>query len=402
MNANTELLRSAKMKDEFLANMSHELRTPLNSILGISESLQDGVYGILNDNQKNSLSIIEDSGRHLLELINDILDLSKIEAGKLQLEYTSAAISTICTSSISFIKQMALKKKQNISLNIDKRADYMIADIRRIKQVLVNLLTNAVKFTPIEKDVGLKVEVNDRGDKIFFIVWDKGIGIPNDEIKQIFLPFTQLDSSLSRKHAGTGLGLSLVSRIIEMHGGEIFVESIVGEGSTFKIELPWKRNPSFNNDKAPDVKKKKTVTSRNTNTLGNENIKRKINKKRLILIADDNESNTKIIEDYFKALKFNVLISGNGLDAVEKANINQPDLIIMDMQMPIMDGYEAINQLKKTRKTRNIPIIAFTAFAMDGDEAKCLKAGANDYIVKPVKLNFLYERVKKLLTKEKK
>jgi signal transduction histidine kinase len=214
---NDELAKAVRLKDEFLANMSHELRTPLNAILGLSEALLEGVYQPLNDRQSKALHNIEESGRHLLILINDILDLAKIDAGKMELEISSVVVDIFCQTCLRFINQAAYKKQLKISSTIDSQVDQIQADERRLKQILVNLLSNAVKFTPEAGAIGLEVSGDPTRQCVQFIVWDTGIGIAKEDIERLFRPFLQLDSGLSRKHSGTGLGLALVYRMVELH-----------------------------------------------------------------------------------------------------------------------------------------------------------------------------------------
>ena len=235
--ANAELAWAARLKDEFLANMSHELRTPLNAILGMSEVLQMETYGRLNDKQLGSLKHIEEGGRHLLSLINDILDLSKIEAGQLELNLDTIPVEDVCQASLRFVQQQALKKQVKLVSEIDPQVKTLEVDERRLKQILVNLLTNAVKFTPSGGRVGL--EVNRDADKsaVCFTVWDTGVGISEEDLQKLFQPFVQLDSSLAKEHEGTGLGLHLVQNIIERHKGRMRFQSVYGQGSTFGFEF---------------------------------------------------------------------------------------------------------------------------------------------------------------------
>jgi signal transduction histidine kinase/CBS domain-containing protein len=235
---NEQLARATRSKDEFLSNMSHELRTPLNAILGISEGLLDEGFAPLTDKQKKALRTIEKSGKHLLELINDILDLAKIEAGKLELSFTSVAIANLCDSSMGFIKRQASKKNITLNTKILNGAERSFMDERRMRQVLINLLSNAVKFTPDGGDVTLEVSVNEEDRKVIFCVRDTGIGIASEDKHKLFKTFVQIDSSLSRRHDGTGLGLALVQRIVELHSGSVRLESEVGKGSQFMVTIP--------------------------------------------------------------------------------------------------------------------------------------------------------------------
>ena len=237
--ANAELRRANRLKDEFLASMSHELRTPLNSILGLSESLQLGTYGQLNERQHTTLQYVEESGRHLLALINDILDVSKIEAGQMQLETGPVSVESVAQASLQFVRQSAFKKQIKVNLSIDSPLTPIEADERRLKQILVNLLNNAVKFTAGGGTIGLEVVADSDNRMTHFTVWDKGIGIAPEDMERLFQPFIQLDARLARSYTGTGLGLTLVQRMTEMHGGRVSVESEVGQGSRFTVSLPW-------------------------------------------------------------------------------------------------------------------------------------------------------------------
>jgi PAS domain S-box-containing protein len=247
---NAELARATKLKDEFLANMSHELRTPLNAILGMSEGLLSDTFGDLNARQKKALALIENSGRHLLELINDILDVARIESGKFSLSVSSVGVSQLCQSSLSFIKQMASKKQVRLEVIVPSHLGVIVVDDLRMRQALINLLSNAVKFTPTGGKICLDVKlmpidetnlsaVSDSSHAIIFAIADTGIGISPENIDKLFQAFVQIDSSFTRQYAGSGLGLTIVKQIAEMHGGYVSVTSKVGEGSCFAIVLPY-------------------------------------------------------------------------------------------------------------------------------------------------------------------
>lgn len=236
--SNFDLALALRAKDEFLASMSHELRTPLTGILGLSESLQLDTYGELTPRQTKAIVTIEESGIHLLELINDILDLSKLNAGMFEVSLAPSAVEQICQSSLHLTKGMSEKRKQHVAFTCPDTTIMIHADARRMKQALVNLLSNAIKFTPVGGDLGLDVQLDETKQHVKITVWDKGIGIEPTQIPKLFKPFTQIDASLSREYAGTGLGLSLVKDIVELHHGEIQLNSIFGEGSQFSITLP--------------------------------------------------------------------------------------------------------------------------------------------------------------------
>ncbi len=235
---NAELGRAARLKDEFLANMSHELRTPLNAILIIGESLQEEVYGPLTARQQKALSDVVDSGQHLLALINDILDLSKIEAGRIELQLAAVNVAAVCQASLRLVREQASKKNHSVSLLLPPDPLTISADERRLKQMLVNLLSNAVKFTPDGGEIGLEAYVSGSPADLCFAVRDTGIGIRPELQARLFQPFAQLDSALNRQFGGTGLGLALVRRLAELHGGHIDVQSAPNEGSCFTIVIP--------------------------------------------------------------------------------------------------------------------------------------------------------------------
>ena len=241
--ANGELARVAQLKDEFLASMSHELRTPLNAIIGTSEALKEEIYGPVTENQMNSLSRVEESAQHLLALINDILDVSKIESGAFDVHVATTSVHSLVNASLRLVKANALKKNIKVTSTINIHVPTIEADERRIKQVLVNLLSNAIKFTPESGKVGLGVFEDTDNEQTHFVVWDTGIGISRDDQDRLFEPFLQLDSSLARRHEGTGLGLALSKRLVELHGGVIRIQSELGKGSRFTVVLPWDAVP---------------------------------------------------------------------------------------------------------------------------------------------------------------
>ncbi len=376
-NANAELARANRLKDEFLAAMSHELRTPLNAVLGISEALQEGVYGELNDHQSRSLHSIQESGRHLLNLINDILDLSKIEAGQLALEWMPVSVQEVCQASLRFVKQEAHRKGLQVQTSIDPAVSLIWADERRLKQILVNLLSNAVKFTAVGGRIGLDVLGDPEQKTISFTVWDEGIGIAPEHMAKLFRPFVQLDSRLSREYNGTGLGLSLVYRMTELHGGSVSLTSEVGAGSRFSIVLPWDELREPGQPAGRKVEETAVTASPGNKT---------------ILLADDNEIFIETMRDYLTAKGYTLLVARNGREVLDQA-LAVPDVILMDIQMPEVDGLQAIRQLRAAEATAVIPIIALTALAMPGDRDQCLAAGANAYLSKPLSLKQLLEAI---------
>ena len=397
---NAELDRATRLKDEFLANMSHELRTPLNAILGMAEGLQEKVFGEINQSQIKAIQMIERSGSHLLELINDILDVAKIESGQIKLDLTPTAIAPLCQSCLAFIKQQALTKRIQLEIKLQPHLPELLVDERRIRQVLINLLSNAVKFTPEGGKITIEVS---REQQVFptmrptdigmgikkyiqIAVIDTGIGISPEGINKLFQPFIQIDSTLNRQYQGTGLGLALVKNLVEIHGGKVDLTSEVGVGSCFTVYLPF----------ADDTEGALAVSQIPTKLIS-ESHQPEQDIPHLILIAEDNEANIMTISSYLNAKGYHLLLAKNGQEAIALAKSNQPDLILMDIQMPVMDGIEATQQIRLDPNLVDIPIIAMTALAMSGDRDRCLDAGANKYLSKPMKLRQLETMIQELL-----
>jgi PAS domain S-box-containing protein len=391
--ANVELEHANRAKDEFLANMSHELRTPLNSILGLSETLLEQRRDPLSEHQQRSIQIVQSSGNHLLELINDILDLSKIEAGKFDYHPQSLSVDEICRSSLAFVKTQSVKKSITLTYSNEASIPRIYADPRRLKQILVNLLMNAVKFTPENGQVILQINTDVEQDIIRFSVIDTGIGIAPEDLPRLFQPFVQLDSSLNRQHDGTGLGLALVQRLTDLHGGSVHVESEIGKGSRFSIILSSKQDeiskienpPSHNPFPAAAPLDKAGISSEVSPLKG------------VILLAEDNLANILTIGEYLEGYGYEVVTAHDGVEAVEKADALSPDLILMDIQMPVLSGLDAISRLRGNARFTSTPIIALTALAMPGDREKCLLAGASEYMSKPVSLKKLRQTIETIL-----
>ncbi|OCR01024.1 hypothetical protein BCD67_16735 [Oscillatoriales cyanobacterium USR001] len=397
--SNKELARATRLKDEFLANMSHELRTPLNSILGMTEGLQEEVFGIVNEEQIKALQTIDRSGCHLLELINDILDVAKIESGLMELDCALVSINQLCQSSLAFIKQQALKKRIQLDIKIEKNLPKLNVDERRIRQVLINLLNNAVKFTNeqgrITLDVSLlppELTTPDASPQHFLriAVIDTGIGISAENINKLFKPFIQIDSALNRQYVGSGLGLALVKQIVELHNGRVGLTSELGVGSCFTIDLPFVFDDSF----SPEIMASKLTTTDELDATANSAT---VTKMPLILMAEDNEANISTVSSYLEAKGYRLVLAKHGQEAIELATSCQPDLILMDISMPGMDGLKAMQQIRLNPNLVDIPIIALTALAMTGDRDRCLEAGANDYLTKPVKLKQLAATIQQFL-----
>ncbi len=385
--ANMELARAAKAKDEFLASMSHELRTPLNAILGLSEALQEQIYGTINNKQEETLRRIQESGSHLLSLVSDILDLAKIGSGRMELDMAPVDADFICETTISMLHEIAQNKNLSLTLKMDPQVKIIHADGRRLKQILLNLLSNAIKFTPDGGEVSLEMLGDPQTNQVHFHIQDNGIGISPEDLPSIFAPFQQIDSSLSKKYNGAGLGLALADQMAALHNGKITVESVLQQGSHFCVSLPWapskiSHSPTQNNIVIPNPLPPPQAI---------------ITTSPLILITEDDHPTLQTMSDYLNAKGYRVKTAVNGNEAIKEGKRFPPDMILMDIQMPEMDGFETIMRIRQEERLAHIPIIAITALAMPGDREKCLAAGANEYLVKPIQLARLVETIQRYL-----
>jgi PAS domain S-box-containing protein len=377
--ANRQLVHAAKAKDEFLASMSHELRTPLNAVLVLSEIIDTEAAGPVTAQQRKYLKNIQESGQHLLGLINDVLDLSKIEAGMLSVDCGPVAVTDLCTASIGLIAGQAQAKQITYSTSVDSEVRLIQADGRRTKQILVNLLSNAVKFTPAQGQVGLMVAGDRTAELVRFTVWDTGIGIAPEQMVQLFEPFVQLDSSLTRRYEGSGLGLPLAIRLARLQGGNIEVESEVGKGSHFTLSLPWT-----------------PLTAANAVAAGPKTAERRGNDAATtgsVLLVDDTPTFLHAARDYLRLRGIDVATATSGSEALALSRARRPDLILMDIQMPELDGLATTHLLRQDPELSAVPVVALTALAMPGDYERCLEAGMVDYFTKPISLQRLYDVV---------
>ncbi|MHB1462711.1 MAG: PAS domain S-box protein [Armatimonadota bacterium] len=509
---NQELARANRMKDEFLANMSHELRTPLNAIIGISEAMDEGVFGQVGDMQRDALGRVHDSGHHLLSLINDILDLSKIEAGKVAPNYEVVDLNMLGSDCMRMVKDIAHKKHLDLVVNIPPDMAPMVADGRRLKQILVNLISNAVKFTPDHGRVELHVEQGHDG-MVVFKVTDTGIGISDENLARLFQPFHQVDSGLNRKFEGTGLGLALVKKLAELHNGTVSAQSMVGKGSSFIVRIPYRPAPealSVNNSCRVNLRRALVVASGDMERLSIEvalqkqgvevqtvcstiqapgdirrfkpelvvmhldmedgagwhlldrlkgavsdgeyalvaitdqelrqeaiacgasasltypldaesvqicidrfakdglegsskampdrgSDKSEHHRQRLVLLAEDNEISAELFTTYLSNKGYQVSLASNGREAYDLAVSLHPDIILMDVQMPEVNGIEATRMIREIPELKNTPLVMLTALAMQGDRERCLESGADDYLSKPVRLAQLLGTITKFI-----
>lgn len=386
--ANAELAEALRLKDEFLANVSHELRTPLNAIIGRAESLGELLYGDLTERQARAIHGIEQSGRHLLALINDILDLSRCEAGQFELSCGPVDVATLVGFSLQLIADSAQARQIGIESEIDPVLTHIVGDERRLRQILVILLANAVKFTPVGGSVELRVRGDAAGGRAEFTISDTGIGIAAADIGRLFQPFVQLNSGLAREYGGVGLGLALVARLAKLHGGSVQVESEPGQGSRFTIVLPW-LPPALPVDPAGLAIAGPTARSDPTSP-GQPPFQ--------IALIDDNEDTLELIQYYLTTHGYEVLLARTGREALQLIDEARPDMVLMDIQMPELDGLATIRRLRQMDGLGQLPIIALTALAMVGDRERCLAAGASDYLSKPIVLRELLAAIKRYQT----
>lgn len=368
--ARLELEESTKAKSDFLATMSHEIRTPMNAIMGMTHLLQQEKP---RKDQQEPLNILDFSGKTLLSLIDDVLDFSKIEAGRVEFESTEFELNRLVSTIMESFKVMA----KNNEIKLDKKIDpkihnVLIGDPARLTQILNNLLSNALKFTE-EGGVSLEINILDEFDgrqRLEFSVVDTGIGIPEARLATIFESFTQASGSTKRLYGGTGLGLTISKQLTELQGGSIRVDSEEGKGSTFAVEI------TFDKGEGKAIKEEKSIDHEET-----EKALRGIK----VLLAEDNIVNQKVMHRFLERWEIKMTIVDNGIKVLEEIKKSDFDIILMDLQMPEMDGYEASSKIRKLEDAskRGTPIIALTAAALKEVREKVFASGMNDFVTKP-------------------
>ncbi|MFV8342688.1 PAS domain S-box protein [Flavobacterium sp. XS2P39] len=382
-----------KAKTDFLANMSHEIRTPLNGIIGFTHLL---MKSNLKKNQAEYMTTVNESATSLMEIVNDVLDFSKIESGKLELDIEEINLFRLTNQVIDLFKYQAKQKNIELTLQIDKNVpQYILADSVRLKQILVNLLSNAVKFTSfgeIRLDINEIAPANKKWTTIKFSVKDSGVGIKKGNNEKIFNSFVQEDNSTNRKFGGTGLGLAISNQLLALMDSKLELISKYGDGSDFFFVIKFKKSNHI-----------KGITSVLTDGIAKDNIipKETLSNKK-VLIVEDNKINMLLAKTLVKRIMSNCTIfeGKDGNEAVEQYKKQQPDVILMDIQMPNKNGYEATGEIRKFKDSAMIPIIAITAGIMIGDKEKCLEAGMNDYLPKPLIQNDLENMLLKWLHKD--
>ncbi len=368
-----------RLKSQFLANMSHELRTPLNSIIGFSRVILKGIDGPVTDQQQEDLEAIHNSGQHLLGLINDILDISKIEAGKMELSFGPVDVEEVIEGVMSTAIALVKDKPVDLQHTVSDDLPTIEADERRVRQVLLNLVSNAAKFTD-EGFIRVEAELDADEDQVIVSVADTGSGIPQEKIQEIFQPFTQVDGSSTRKHGGTGLGLAITNSFVEMHGGKLWVDSKVGEGSTFYFSLPIERPP------APDEEPEEVEEEIALESVLEEEGK-------LVLCVDDDEGVLTLFRRYLRKQGYQIVGLTDASRVLQEAKRLRPYAITLDVMMPEKDGWEIIRELKQDPETRDIPVVVCSIVS---DKEKGMSLGAADYLVKPIVEDDLLKALERL------
>jgi signal transduction histidine kinase/ActR/RegA family two-component response regulator len=401
---------SDRLKSLFIANMSHEIRTPLNSVLALSQLLRDEVPGPLTMDQRRYLEVIERNGQNLLRLINDILDLSRIEAGYVEMDTQDVDVGAQVAQVVSNLTPLAAAKDLDLTVKLPDDLPAVRGDADRLQQILTNLVGNAIKFT----DTGtVQVSAEARDAAVAIHVIDTGVGIPEAYLGKIFQEFVQVDQTLARRQGGTGLGLAIASRLARLMDGKITVSSIVGSGSRFTLTLPKATSGASIAETTEDVTESTHSTASPAPMVGagvgagtpaadggpgqTAGEPEASLAGRRILIVEDNEDNLFTLRQVLARLPLEIETATTGRQAIEHCRRNLPDLVIMDMQMPGMSGLQATGAIRALPGGDSVPILALTAQAMKGDRERILAAGCDEYLSKPVQPKAMIETVQRLL-----
>lgn len=395
-NDNWNLKIKSKNKDNYIATLSHDLRTPLSGILASSEILLDEIQGVLNPAQRESIRNIEEASGHMLSMINDLLDIAKFSEGNVDLQLDWVDLVEIVEGAIRTSSKLFDAKHQDLFVSYQTRNLGVRVDGRRIKQIIINLLSNASKFTSEYGKIELKVsnKIIKSVPNFVISVKDSGVGIEKEDIPKLFTPFYQVNHKgyVGKAH-GSGLGLSIVKKLVEAHGGFLSLESCPNQGSIFIFSIPI-------SDKNNDLDLIKDINDNISNiNSGSGNSTTNILSK--ILIVEDNEVNIIGVSEYLKANRFEIIVAHNGREGLEKVIAERPDLVLMDVQMPVMNGIDATRRIREEEGPyfQQLPILMYTALGMPGDEEKCLGSGADEYFMKPFGLKKLVLKINKYINR---
>ncbi|HEX3901554.1 MAG TPA: ATP-binding protein [Polyangia bacterium] len=384
-----------RLKNAFIANMSHEIRTPLNSVLALTELLRDGVAGPLTIDQRKYLQVIERNGQALLHLINDVLDLSRIETGHLEMDAQDVDLAPQVELVTAALAPLAAAKNLDLMVKLPPSLPAARGDVDRFRQILTNLIGNAIKFTEGGGQILIGAEVGP--DTVTVVVTDTGVGIPDAYREKIFEEFVQVDQTLARRQGGTGLGLAIARRLARLMGGEIEVESVLSRGSRFSLSLP----------RAAEAKASAASSVSNVPTTATAELPPGQPLAgaappvpvipATVLVVEDNEDNLFTLRQILARRPLAIVTATSGRQAIERCRVDPPDLVIMDVQMPGMTGLQATGAIRALPGGADIPIVALTAQAMKGDRERILAAGCDAYLAKPVQPNELIAVVERLL-----
>jgi len=389
-----QLEQANRLKSVFLANMSHELRTPLNSVIALSGVLGQRLVGKIPAEEYGYLEIIERNGRNLLALINDILDLSRIEAGREELNLGSLSVRELAEEVVEMIEPLAREKGLDLVNRVANDLPHLHSDPGKVRQILQNLAGNAVKFTQAGT---VELSARQADGEMYIVVSDTGIGIPAEALPHIFEEFHQVDDSASRKYGGSGLGLTIASKYARLMGGEISVESKPGQGSVFTLRLPlaFCQPEHFKATNDPVLKPLSSAVFEDSESM-QKSSSIGMSGKPLVLVVEDNPDNLSTM----RALLRNtctMIEAGDGKAGLEQARRRKPDLILMDLALPVMDGYAALAAIREDEALRDIPVVAVTARAMKGDRESILSRGFDGYVSKPIEAELLKKTIEEVL-----
>lgn len=391
-----KLLTLDKLKDEFMANTSHELRTPLNGIIGIAQSLYDGVTGTLTEQAKHNVAMIISSGKRLNNLINDILDFSHLKNRSIALIEKPLIAHDVVDMVVQISDHLIAQKNLKIINDVPHSLPLVYADEDRMQQILLNLIGNAIKYT---EEGSITITARAEGDRCYICVADTGIGIPHEQFERIFMPFEQASNSQTLGVAGSGIGLAITKKLVELHGGTIFVDSEVGKGSTFTFSLPiFGADGELPADHSVSPKSPRMMKEPLATTSSVIEYTRTDDAQTTVLIVDDDPINLQVLMNHLTFAGYKVLKAENGFDALKVVDTTPPDIVLLDVMMPKMSGYEVAVKIREKFTLMEMPILMLTAKNQPQDIVNGLKAGANDYLVKPFDKDELLSRVKTLST----